>query len=101
MAMIRDLDRNNFAETIAAGTVLIDFWAPWCSYCRVMGAVLEQAAVSSPAEIIIGKINVDDEPELAAKYNLTTLPTLILFKDGSECGRYGTISKAEIIKILS
>ena len=60
MAMIRDIDEKDFAEIVASGTVLVDFWAPWCSYCKVIGAVLEQCAVSAPAEAVIAKVNVDD-----------------------------------------
>lgn len=101
MAMIRDIEEKDFAETIAAGTVLVDFWAPWCSYCKVIGAVLEQCAVSAPAEAVIAKINVDDNAELAARYNITTLPTLILFKDGVEVSRHGVLKKAEIIELFS
>ena len=101
MAMIRDIEEKDFAETIASGTVLVDFWAPWCSYCKVIGAVLEQCAVSAPAEAVIAKINVDDNAELAARYNITTLPTLILFKDGVEVSRHGMLKKAEIIELFS
>lgn len=101
MAMIRDIEEKDFAETIASGTVLVDFWAPWCSYCKVIGAVLEQCAVSAPAEAVIAKINVDDNAELAAKYSITTLPTLILFKDGVEVSRHGVLKKAEILELLS
>ena len=101
MAMIRDIEEKDFAETIASGTVLVDFWAPWCSYCKVIGAVLEQCAVSAPAEAVIAKINVDDNAELAAKYNITTLPTLILFKNGVEVSRHGMLKKAEIIELFS
>ena len=101
MAMIRDIEEKDFAETIASGTVLVDFWAPWCSYCKVIGAVLEQCAVSAPAEAVIAKINVDDNAELAARYSITTLPTLILFKDGVEVSRHGVLKKAEILELLS
>ena len=101
MAMIRDIDEKDFSETIASGTVLVDFWATWCSYCKVTGAILEQCAVSAPAEAVIAKINVDDNTELAAKFHITTLPTLILFKDGVEISRHGVLKKAEILELLS
>ena len=76
MAMIRDIEAKDFAETVAAGTVLVDFWAPWCSYCKVIGAVLEQCAVSAPSEAVIAKINVDENTELAAKFNITRLGSI-------------------------
>lgn len=101
MAMIRDINEKDFAETIASGTVLVDFWASWCSYCKVTGAILEQCAVSAPAEAVIAKVNVDDNTGLAAKYHITTLPTLILFKDGVEISRHGVLKKAEILELLS
>ena len=100
MAVIRDIEGKDFDETIVSGTVLVDFWAPWCSYCKVIGAILEQCAVSAPAETLIAKINVDDNAELSAKYGITTLPTLILFKDGKEISRHGVLKKAEILALL-
>ena len=96
-----DINEKDFAETIASGTVLVDFWASWCSYCKVTGAILEQCAVSAPAEAVIAKVNVDDNTGLAAKYHITTLPTLILFKDGVEISRHGVLKKAEILELLS
>ena len=100
MAVIRDVEEKDFAGTIASGTVLVDFWAPWCSYCKIIGAVLEQCAVSTPPEVIIAKVNVDDNAEISAKYGITTLPTLILFKDGREVSRHGMLKKAEILSLL-
>lgn len=100
MAMIRDINEKDFAEIVASGTVLVDFWAPWCSYCKVIGAVLEQCAVSAPAEAVIAKVNVDDNTEVSAQYGITTLPTLILFKDGVEISRHGMLKKAEILTLL-
>ena len=101
MAVIRELIAKDFDTAVASGTVLVDFWAPWCSYCKVIGAVLEQCAVSAPAEAVIAKVNVDDNAELSARYNITTLPTLILFKDGVEVSRHGMLKKAEIIELFS
>ena len=100
--MAKHLNSVAFDEAVKANpVVLVDFWAPWCSYCKVIGAVLEQCAVSAPAEAVIAKINVDDNAELAARYNITTLPTLILFKDGVEVSRHGMLKKAEIIELFS
>ena len=79
---------------------MLDFFAEWCGPCRMVSPFIEEIAEENP-QIVVGKINVDEEPELAAKYNITTLPTLILFKNGEACGRYGTVSKAEVIKLLS
>lgn len=101
MAVIRDIEEKDFAETIASGTVLVDFWAPWCSYCKVVGAILEQCTESTPPEAVIAKINVDDNAELSAKYGITTLPTLMLFKDGQEVSRHGVLKKAEILALLN
>lgn len=101
MAEIRNISPSEFSDVIASGTVLIDFWAPWCSYCKVLGLVLEQTKAALPAELVIGKINVDEASELAAEYDISTLPTLVLFKDGKACGHYVNPSKAEILKILS
>ena len=100
MAVMRELTEKNFDDVVATGTVRVDFWAPWCSYCKVIGAVLEQCAVSAPAEAVIAKVNVDDNTEVSAKYGITTLPTLILFKDGVEISRHGMLKKAEILTLL-
>ncbi len=101
MAKIININQSEFAEITASGTVMIDFWAPWCSYCNVLGTVLEQTAPVLPENVVIAKINVDDNPELSAKYNITTLPTLILFKEGKECSRHGMLSKAAILKMFA
>ena len=101
MAEIININTGDFISTVSSGTVLVDFWAPWCSYCRVLGAVMDQSRTALPEDLVIAKINVDDNPELAAQYNITMLPTLILFRDGQEISRHGTLSKAELLKLFS
>ena len=100
MAVMRELTEKNFDDVVATGTVLVDFWAPWCSYCRVLGNVIEQALPSAPESAVVLKVNIDDYPELAARFNVTTIPTLVLYKDGKNLASCGMVSKAKIIEML-
>lgn len=71
-----------FQNETAAGTVLVDFWAPWCEPCKMIAPVLDEFSAEIGDKVKIVKINVDDNPESAAKYNIMSIPTLLIFKDG-------------------
>lgn len=77
------ITNENFEQEVlnADKPVLIDFWAAWCGPCKMMGPVFEQVAAEHP-EIKTGKINIDEEPQLAQKYGVMSIPTLILFENG-------------------
>ena len=78
-----DINRNNFQEEVLNSDkpVLLDFWAPWCGPCRMVVPMVEQIAQERP-DIKVGKVNVDEEYELAGKFRISSIPTLLVIRDG-------------------
>ena len=79
MAVIQ-LTQENFAEKTSQGLLLLDFWATWCGPCRMLSPVLEQLAKEE--NLAVGKVNVDEQEELSAAFNISSIPALFLVKDG-------------------
>jgi thioredoxin 1 len=81
---VRTFGADSFAEAVASSTlpVLVDFWAEWCAPCRRIAPVVEALAAELDGRLIVGKVNVDEHPELAMRYNIRSIPTLLLFKNG-------------------
>lgn len=100
MASLKELALDTFDETIASDTpTLVDFWAPWCGPCRALAPVVEEIASDMAGTIDVAKCNVDDNQDLAMKYHVMSIPTLVLFRGGQEIGRtVGAMPKAKLIE---
>ena len=102
MATIREIKGSEFEAAVARGTVLAEFGATWCSSCKMLAAVLAQAAKDAPETASIVKLDVDECQELAAKLEIGTLPTLILYKDGQIVKKTtGVQSRVKLIEMLT
>jgi thioredoxin 1 len=77
-----ELSVSDYEDATKSGVVLVDFWAPWCGPCKMQTPILEKVAAEIGDKAVIAKVNVDESPELAAKYGIRSIPTLILLKDG-------------------
>ena len=93
------ITKDNFEEEVLKSEipVLVDFWASWCGPCKMLAPTIEQIAAEQEGKIKVGKINVDEQQELAAQYRVMSIPTLILFKDGEAAKQsVGVQPKAQI-----
>jgi len=91
-------DSSFDADVLKSGTpVLVDFWAEWCGPCKMIAPVLEEVAVSHAGRVKIAKVDVDDNREIAAKYGIRGIPTLMIFKNGELAAqKVGALSKAQL-----
>lgn len=97
------LNEKNFDEEVLKSDkpVLIDFWASWCGPCKMMSPVIDAIAEEMGEKVKVCKINIDEEQNLAVKYNVMSIPTFIVIKDGKEVSRsVGVQDKAEIIGMI-
>ena len=102
MAVI-ELTKQNFQSEVAESkeTVLIDFWASWCGPCRMVSPIVDEIAEESPAGVKVCKVNVDEQPELAQQFQVMSIPTLLVMKDGKPvASSVGARPKQFIVKMI-
>ncbi len=96
---IKKLNDSNFKKQISAGITIVDFWAEWCGPCKTMVPVLNKVADETKGTVTVCKLNVDHAKKTSAKFNVKSIPTIIIFKSGKEVGRIvGVKTKAHIIE---
>jgi thioredoxin 1 len=98
---IQTVTTQNFKQTITGHQlVLVDFWAPWCGPCRMIAPILEELDQHGDVNVTIAKVNVDENPDLAAQFGVMSIPTLKLFKNGAEVESLIGVQPLETLKKL-
>lgn len=95
-------DQNFEADVLQSDkAVLLDFWAEWCGPCKVIAPLLDEAADEYEDRVTVAKLNVDENPNIASKFGIRSIPTLILFKDGAvQAQKMGAMSKGDLTEFL-
>ena len=97
--MLKEVKTNEeFESAIANGRVLVDFWAPWCGPCRMMGETIANEIVPQMPGLTVVKVNVDEAPVLAARFGVMSIPTLLCFSNGQKVAEFVGVTSAQEIK---
>ncbi|MDR2721154.1 MAG: thioredoxin [Puniceicoccales bacterium] len=89
-------------EVPSRRVVVVDFWAPWCGPCRALSPVMEQVASEVGPDVAIAKLDIDECPELAKRFEVQSIPTVVFFKNGAEIRRFvGLMTKANILAVIN
>lgn len=98
---VLEVTTQNFDSSVKSGVVLIDFWAPWCGPCKMLGPIIDQLGDDYKGRAKVCKVNIDENEELAARYGVMSIPSLIIFKDGKAVDKMvGARPKAQIAQQL-
>ena len=103
MADVINVNDNNFEKVVVQSELplLVDFWAPWCGPCRMVGPIVEELAQDNQGRLQVAKLNVDENRMLSDRFNVRSIPTLVFFKNGQEIKRIvGAQGKAQLQKII-
>ena len=92
-----NLNEINFEQNVSEGLVLVDFWAPWCGPCRAQAAILDKLDAD---KVKVCKVNTDENPALSQRFKISSIPTLVVFKDGKESGTGVGLHSLEQLKAL-
>ena len=100
--MVVHFNKEGFDKAVPAAPIaLVDFWADWCGPCKMLGPTIEKLGESYDGKALIGKVNVDDEPELAQRFGVMSIPTVIFFRNGEEIDRrVGLMPEAAYTAVL-
>jgi thioredoxin len=100
--LVEFTDNNFETEALKADKpVLVDFWAPWCGPCRMVGPIIEELAGSYSGKVKVGKLNTDDNPNVASRYGIMSIPTVLLLHNGEIQDRVvGAVPKKEFVRVL-
>jgi thioredoxin 1 len=96
-ARVRGLEDSNFNAEVQTGVVLVDFWAAWCGPCRVQAPIVDQVAARVEGQAKVFKVDVDAAPKVAQRFNVRSIPTLIVFKNGKPARQFVGVTKADAL----
>jgi len=97
LSNIKEINSESFENEVSEGTSIVDFWAPWCMPCQMQGAILEKMSGKLPGSAKVLKLDVDQNMEVASKFGVNTIPTLLVFKDGKVTHQFVGVQDEDVL----